>query len=135
MMTEIMEMDVEHPRTFPLLMNTLRRQLACIQELRATQVRHVAEITALHGEVADRDEVIEELRKEIARLHIVQSGGWIEWNRASASPPVAPDALVQVRFRCGDMSEASGDYGHLWFWGDEDGDYAIVAYRIVGAAT
>jgi hypothetical protein len=134
-MTEIMEMDVEHPKSFTLLMNTLRRQLVCIQELRATQVRHVAEITALHGEVADRDEVIEELRKEIQRLHIVQSGGWIEWNGASASPPVAPDALVQVRFCGGDVSRDSGRPSKEWYWRHKNYAYDIVAYRLAGGAT
>ena len=55
--------------------------------------------------------------------------GWVEHTRSDC--PVPLDTLVHVKFRCGETYEGSVAASD-WVW-DEDGDFTIVAYRIVGA--
>ena len=51
---------------------------------------------------------------------------WTEWNGGEC--PVAPDTLVEVRWRNGDMSP--GSRADTWSW-THTGVYPIIAYRVV----
>lgn len=51
---------------------------------------------------------------------------WIEWEEGFAPPP--PKALVEVKFRNGEVGE---DLAEEWRWSCLGSEYDIVAYRVV----
>lgn len=60
-------------------------------------------------------------------------GRWIHWNGSSDTPPVPPDALVDVRFRNGreNLGRRAGDWRWKWDIGYGGSyDYDIADYRL-----
>lgn len=56
--------------------------------------------------------------------------GWIEWKGGQC--PVAPDTIVEVKFRSGTQTPEGWNAGYFnWDWGDDQSN-DILAYRVVG---